>query len=206
MKKDIQHGICRSRRSAGFSLIELVVVIAIILVIVATATPAMIQVVSSARMRGGMSSMAVFAQSVRTDAVRQNQTQSLWTVLSGSEYFVYKATAQDTAPGLSGSAGQMPVGKQVIYMGTPVGAGAPSTLDSATVFGSSTVTVRNGTMSFNSRGLPCYWSSGTCSTGNAFVWYFVWQPPFGSSRWAALSISPAGRIKTWYWDGATWSN
>ena len=188
-------------------MIELMIVIAIILVITVAATPYMVNVVSSARMRGSMSSMATLTQRVRGDAVRMNATKSLWNTTVSSEYFLYSATAQDTPPGTTAADNMMPAGKQVVYVGTPTGSNVPSTLDTTTAFGSSTVPVVTGTsISFNSRGMPCLWSSGSCLTGNAFVWYFIFQPPLGSNRWACLSVSPAGRIKTWYWDGAAWTN
>jgi hypothetical protein len=86
----------------------------------------------------------------------------------------------------------------------------PAILDPAMAFGSSTIAVGNSAISFNSRGIPCLWDTSTGLCGNsgsqAFVWYYVFQPPFGSNRWAALSVSPAGRIKNWYWDGAAWKN
>ena len=170
----------------------------------------MTQVVSSARIRGTMSSMATYTQRARADAIRTNTTKSLWNVLSNGEYFVYSADGNDTAPALTAADGLMPAGKQVVYMGTPTGANAPSILDKTMAFGlpvSSTVPVNTGTsISFNSRRIPCMWVSGACTSDQAFVWYFVFQPPFGSSRWAALSVSPAGRIKNWYWDGAAWKN
>jgi hypothetical protein len=106
--------------------------------------------------------------------------------------------------------GLMPAGKQVVYVGNPTSSNVPAILDPAMAFGNSGVNVGNGTISFNSRGIPCLWdtSSGNCTNAGtqAFVWYYVFQPPFGSNRWAALSVSPAGRIKNWYWDGAAWKN
>lgn len=194
-------------QASGFSLIELMVVVAILLVISAAAAPYMVNVVSAARMRGSMSSMATYAQRVRGDAVRTNQTKSLWNISNSGEYFLYSATANNTAPGLSGADGVMPAGKQVVYIGNPTTSNVPALLDNTAAFGSSTITpVTSSPISFNTRGIPCSWSSGTCTSGSAFVWYFIFQPPFGSNRYACLSISPAGRIKTWYWDGAQWTN
>ncbi len=196
-------------RAGGFSLIEMMVVLAMAMVIAATAAPTMMNVVSSARMRGTMSNMSTYTQRARGDAIRSNSTKSVWNVQSNGEYFIYSANGVNTAPGLTGADGMMPAGKQVVYVGTPTGSNVPTILDPATAFGSSSITVNTGTaISFNSRGVPCVWSSGSCSTvgSQAFVWYFIFQPPFGSNRWACLSVSPAGRIKNWYWDGGAWKN
>ena len=199
----------KPNRTRGFSLIELMVVVAMLMVIAATAAPTMTNVVSSARIRGTMSSMATYTPRARADAIRSNTTKSIWNELSNGEYFIYSANSADTAPGMNTADGLMPAGKQVVYVGTPTGSNVPTVLDPTMAFGSSGVTVNTGTaISFNTRGMPCIWSSGSCSTvgSQAFVWYFIFQPPFGSNRWAELSVSPAGRIKNWYWDGAAWKN
>jgi prepilin-type N-terminal cleavage/methylation domain-containing protein len=194
----------------GFTLLEMLVVIAMAMVIAATAAPTMTQVVSNARIRGTMSGMATYTQRVRADAIRTNTTKSIWNILSSGEYMVYSADGNNTPPGLAGADGLMPAGKQVVYVGNPTSSNVPAILDTTMAFGSSTIAVANGAISFNSRGIPCLWDTSTGLCGNsgsqAFVWYYVFQPPFGSNRWAALSVSPAGRIKNWYWDGAAWKN
>jgi len=200
----------RLDQQRGFTLLEVLVVVAMALVIAATAAPTMTNVVSGARIRGTMSSMATYTQRARADAIRMNTTKSLWTVLSSGEYFVYSADGNNTAPGMTAADGLRPAGKQVVYVGNPTSSNVPAILDPAMAFGNSSIAVANGTISFNSRGIPCLWDTSTGLCGNsdsqAFVWYYVFQPPLGSNRWAALSVSPAGRIKNWYWDGAAWKN
>jgi hypothetical protein len=53
--------------------------------------------------------------------------------------------------------------------------------------------------------LPCTYSGGNC-TSAGFVYYFMDHRPMGRSGWAAVSISPAGRLKRWFWSGSTWVN
>lgn len=211
-RKDLMRRPRRGER--GFSLIELMIVISIIMVIAVAATPYMVNVISAARMRGQMQSLATFIQQSRGNAVRTNTSRAIYLSQVHSEYIVYEADVASTQPTLSNSttAFQMPMGKQVVYIGTPTGSNVPSTLDSATVFGSSSITPQtSGAIAWNTRGMPCVISGSTCTTApasgaDAFVWYFVFQPPLGSNRWGALSVSPAGRIKTWYWDGGSWTN
>src|SRR5262249_28023783 len=59
-------------------------------------------------------------------------------------------------------------------------------------------------VSFSPQGLPCSYSGGTCSN-NGFVYYFKDTRPAAKRPWAAVSISPAGRIKKWFWNGSAWS-
>jgi hypothetical protein len=55
-------------------------------------------------------------------------------------------------------------------------------------------------------GLPCQYSSGTCSGTQAFAYYFNYAGSSGGTRWTSICVSPAGRMTTWYWNGATWTN
>lgn len=193
----------------GFSLIELMIVVAISLSVAVAATPSMVNVVSAARMRGAMTNLTTFLQRTRGNSVRSNAFQSDYIGFANSEYFVYEQASSTTAPAMSTALEMLPMGKQVVYVGTLTGSGAPAPLDAGTAFSNSTLSVSSGAIAWNTRGLPCtYGSTGPssidCSKG--FIWYFTFQPPFGSSRWAALSVSPAGRIKSWYWDGSKWTN
>jgi hypothetical protein len=86
-------------------------------------------------------------------------------------------------------------------MTTPTGPGAPDLIDT-TALG---YTAQTGNISFNSRGLPCAYSSGVC-TNYGFLYYFKDTSRMGAKGWAALSISPAGKIKKWFWSGTAWSD
>jgi hypothetical protein len=88
-------------------------------------------------------------------------------------------------------------------MSTPTGPGAPSTILNSTLGVSSTPATTDP--SFNSRGLPCSYSGGAC-TNSAFIQYFKDNRIGGSGGWAAISISPAGRINRWFWNGSAWTN
>jgi hypothetical protein len=63
---------------------------------------------------------------------------------------------------------------------------------------------------FNSRGIPCQCpSSPTAYCGgitNGYAFYFTLTSQPGGTRWAAVGVSPAGRIKTFFWDGSSWSD
>jgi hypothetical protein len=90
----------------------------------------------------------------------------------------------------------------ITKMTTPTGLGAPSAISTG-VLG---FTPQTGDPSFNSRGLPCLYSSGTCPTNYGFISYFKDNRIAGSGGWAAISVSPAGRIKRWFWNGSEWTD
>jgi len=88
-------------------------------------------------------------------------------------------------------------------MTAPTGAGAPPTIDNSDLGLLSNPLTTDPT--FNSRGLPClYVNPGTCTTNNGFIQYFR-DDRIGSGAWAAISITPAGRFKRWFWNGSKWS-
>lgn len=187
--------------SKGFSMFELTFVVAVLLVIGMIAVPNMVTVISSARLRAGVTSMSGLLQNCRMSAVKLNKTLTTHFTTEGTATLVgYVKEAPDTAPRVSTDL-QAEWEAPVVMMGTPTGPGAPSVI-STTILG---FTPQSTEPSFNTRGLPCMYSSGTC-TNYGFLYYFKDTSRQGGQGWAALSISPAGRIKKWFWDGSAWAD
>jgi hypothetical protein len=51
----------------------------------------------------------------------------------------------------------------------------------------------------------CSYSSGHC-TNTGFIYYFYDNRPGSQQGWGAMSTSPAGRLKKWYWTGSVWAS
>jgi len=195
-------GIARwQRRQAGYSLVEIIAVCAIILCISAFAIPNFVVGIANIRLRSGMSSLSGLLQNSRMIAIKQNKTMSVhFAVLAGGPVaFIKEAAAGST---LANTDYQVELGAPVSINQNPSGAGAPTTLDSTTLG----FDPQTSDPSFNSRGLPCKYASGTCTAGFGFVYYFTDTRPLGKNGWAAVSVSPAGRVKTWMWNGSAWNN
>jgi len=62
--------------------------------------------------------------------------------------------------------------------------------------------------SFNSSGSPCVYSGVLCTNAGSagFIEYFKDNRIGGSGGWAAISVTPAGRIKRWFWSGSAWTD
>ena len=182
----------------GFSLLELLVVVSVLMVISIIAIPNMMTVISNARLQGGGTNLSGLLQNSRALAIGQNTTMTThFTVLgNGPVAFVKQA---DDAPVLAHLDPQVQLGAPLIKEDPPLGAGAPAALTS-TELGFTAVTTDP---SFNSRGLPCAYWMGVCTT-TGFVFYFRDNRSMGKSGWIAVSISPAGRIKRWMFSGTSW--
>lgn len=185
----------------GFTLIELTMAIGIMLVLGSISIANIAAVMSNARLHAGVASMSGLFQNSRMLAVKQNQTLTThFTTEDGVSLEGYVKEAQDTGP-RSARDPQVKWEAPVRMMTTPDGSGAPDVL-SAEVLG---YTPQTGEPTFNPRGLPCAYSSGICQN-IGFLYYFKDTSRTGDKGWAALSISPAGRVKKWFWSGAAWTH
>ena len=197
---------CDKRDDTGFSLLELMIVVAIALTITAIGLPRMSTIIANAKLRASMSSVSGLFQNCRMVAVQQNRTMTahLSPPATPPRLVYYLKKAIDTTGTLQTSDPQVVLEVPIFAFDSPTGAGAPSDV-SAGVLGFKPQTTEP---SFNSRGLPCAYDTPTGACPNVgFVKYFKDTRISGSSSgWAAISISPAGRIKRWFWTGSVWTD
>jgi prepilin-type N-terminal cleavage/methylation domain-containing protein len=191
----------RSGKQTGFSLVEAMVVVAILLCISAYAVPNFMMAIANLRLRGGMSSLSSLLQNCRMMSIKANQTYSVHFTTMSAGPVAYVKVAGDTA-GILSTDVQAQLGAPVTMDQNPTGTGAPTQLDMSIL----NFTPLTSDPSFNARGIPCIYSSGTCTAPKGYVFYFRGKRPFGSDGWAAVSISPAGHVKSWYWNGSSWGN
>lgn len=195
----------RKSSARGFTLVELVMVVAILLVVAAMATPYMVNVVASVRLRAGMTSLAGIMQDCRSLAIKNNKIMTTHFTALANGPVAYVKDATISSPTLASTDPQVQLGAPVTQVsGSSLSSvtGAPTALDSTTLG----FTPQTGDPSFNTRGLPCPYSSGTCTSGTGFAYYFTDTRPLGKNGWAAVTISPAGRVKVWMWTGSAWGS
>ena len=204
------------KRQSGFSLIELLIVIAIIMVIAAMATPNVMNAINNIRLRAGASELAGLLQQCRQRAVKDNRYYTVKpTNLTGSGLAAYvdlnfNNSFDNVAPS--------PEPLIQFPANISVNSGAPNTANLKNNC-CSTFTPQNQNIlpSFNSRGLPCVSPGGNPPPANSVCnirdasnnpvgfLYTMNQPrPFGAVGWAAVSVTPAGRIRVWTYSGTTW--
>lgn len=191
----------RSGKQNGFSMVELVVVLAILMCISAYAVPNFLVAVANFRLRSGMSSLSSILQNCRMMAIKQNKNFSVHFTVMANGPVAYIKASSDTGT-ISNTDPTAQLGAPVTMNQNPTGTGAPTQMD-ASFLGFDPLTTDP---TFNPRGIPCTYSSGTCTAPKGFVFYFRGTRPLGSDGWAAVTISPAGHVKTWMWDGGRWTN
>jgi prepilin-type N-terminal cleavage/methylation domain-containing protein len=192
---------------SGFSLIEVTAVVGVILVIGAMATPYMVTATASLRLRGGMNSLAGMFQECRAVAIKDNalRTTKFTTMAGGPVVYVKDATLTGTSAAITALDPQAGLGAPVSRITSlSTYTGAPTELTSTTL--GYTPAAGDPELTFNPRGLPCVYASGTCTSPAGFAFYFTDKRPLGKNGWAAVTVSPAGRVKVWVWTGSAWSS
>jgi prepilin-type N-terminal cleavage/methylation domain-containing protein len=189
------------QRMHGFSLIELLIVMAVMLILAAFTTPITLNTMDAYKLRGSMSSVSGLAQRCRVLALQKNTTSRLYFTTNSGAVTLYCKLNSDTS-GLQSNDPQIMLDTKFSIGATPA-----STLNATTMWGSSGSTFSsNSDPYFNSRGLPCSAPSAgaACSTITGYVYYFKYSSR--TTRWAAMSISPAARMQNWYLNVSSWGN
>lgn len=199
----LDSGAVMKRSGAGFSLVELAVVVVIVLIVSAIAVPAIRRTMSTYQLDASGHNVATMLQQARSTAAKNNTPyyaqynsvagpseviavpaiQFNTATLSPSSYNANSDPTTVVAANISFPAAAPPNHAQLeIAMGMPAGAAQVG-----------------GVIGFNSRGLPCSMAS---VAPNAWVCRgpvgFEWFMQHGmTGDWEAVTVSPAGRIKAW---------
>jgi prepilin-type N-terminal cleavage/methylation domain-containing protein len=189
------------KKDQGFSLIEVLIALAVIIILTGIALPSVLNAVSDIGLRYSATNLSGLLQSARIQAVRRN-----------TFFTVDEATLPSGDPGYYidiPKAGVYTLGDPVLPLSTQVtvhagiGSGAPN---EGAFIASLNFTINPGgsNPSFNARGLPCVAAGNACpqNPGQGFV-MFLSKPAFmGNVNWSSIVINPSGRVQIWTCDGA----
>jgi prepilin-type N-terminal cleavage/methylation domain-containing protein len=202
----------QSGKQSGFSLIELLVVVAIIMAITAISIPSIQKTVQGLRLRATVTNVNGLVQQLRMQAVRSNRATTLRIVgpVGVNGTILYIDTNGNSAFDVGEASIQLPL-DTVINNGTGGPASLPPVLP-AIVFppwnrSASNPADNSIVISFNERGLPCT-NLPSCQTPLAYFIYFQQTRALGTPGWAALTVTQAGRVKAYTYDGGaagTWN-
>jgi prepilin-type N-terminal cleavage/methylation domain-containing protein len=184
------------KKTSGFSLLELVIVLAMVLILAAIAVPRLMSTVSDISLRYAASDLSGLIQSTRIQAVRKN---TFYTIQQGnlpSGMFAYYLDLPKTGVYANGDP-TLPFGTSLtIHPG--IGSGAPN--EGAFTAGLNfTVNPGAAPISFNARGLPCIAAPNSCpqTPGQGFVVFMSKATVLGGVPWAAVVINPSGHVQLW---------
>lgn len=194
------------RSHGGFSLLELMVVVAIVFIVAALAVPTLMTQVYAIRIQYSARDVSGVLQRARMEAVRKNSFYSL-NYVAGTPNEVQVLDKNSVAvtsipPAVLGNSVTGSFG-----LGGP--APAQSTLMGTLNFTAAAPGV-NTLPSFNARGLPCIATTGatTCTQtlGQGFIFFLGGTSgSSGAAGWAAVAVTPSGRCEVFTWDGTNWN-
>jgi prepilin-type N-terminal cleavage/methylation domain-containing protein len=194
------------RRCRGFSLLELLIVVGIVLVMAALAVPTLMTQVYAIRIQYSARDVSSLLQRARMEAVRKNSFYSMQFVAgnpSEAQVLDKNSVVVTTIP-------PAVLGNSVVgYYGLGNGAPAQATLMTALNFTAAAAGV-NTLPSFDARGLPCVATTGsqTCvqTLGQGFVFFLSGtSASSGAAGWSAVAVTPSGRCEIFNWDGTNWN-
>jgi prepilin-type N-terminal cleavage/methylation domain-containing protein len=202
----------KSKGQAGFSMIELMAVVVIILIIAGFAVPNIMSALHMARLRGSAADFSSLLQTARLRSVQDDRFYSTY-ILAGTSQQAYVDLKANGGTGVDAGDPLVAISSEV----TPNAAGsAPDTTNLKGQFlptGSGLV-VKDGSTTgtpviFSPRGLPCTTQSATggtvCDSAGGATAFWIFFQDTSTQAWEAITISPAGRIQKWQHGGSGWS-
>ena len=197
----------RSKREDGFSTLELVIVVAMVLIVTAMAAPSVFNMIYNIRLRSAAQTVSGMMQTARMQAVRDNKYRYACTGLAEGVTKTWVASSSAcSVPASIDAQAQLGTGLKLATAGYPGG------INTAAGFGPLSTSYKPA---FNERGLPCTVSGGRCLPTVSsvsgplvatFVIYLTDARPVGANGWAAVTVSPAGRTQVWIWNGSVWNH
>ncbi len=192
----------------GFTLMEMLVVVAITLVVAGLSIPSLSRTIDNARLKASAQKLAGFYQQARVRATQDNTYYELVSRPSRSRPVQLcldlnsngRCDADEPAPDFPkqvklSNAGVPPL---------PDMAFSPLQTESSTMYNPKNHMVPG--LAWNARGLPCQRTSPTSSCSNSvpgavgWVQYIKFQRSVDDVAYAAVTVSPTGRITTWIYD------
>jgi Tfp pilus assembly protein FimT len=177
-------------RELGFNFLELAIVVAIVLVLLAISGPRVLSAVYMAQVRGAANDLAGLIQQGRIMAERQNITLPVY---AGA----VETNATGAFIGVNGSTWAS--GDPDIPYANGVSNGSAASAPAALSPGF-TAEAAGTVLYFSPRGLPVKSSGLAYVASNGVIFYLT----DAHNDWCAVSVSGAGRSKVWMWSGSAW--
>lgn len=196
----------RLASQAGFTLTELLVVVAIIGIVVGLSIPNFTRSIDNARLKAASQQLAAVYQDARLRATQNNTPYEI--LLSAPGVTPSRTCIDLNGNGICGAGDPASIFSSQVTLnnaGVPAGLGA--------VLGFAALDTENSTNApvagivWNNLGVPCQRSSAASPClAVGWVQYLQLQRSAGDVLYAAVTISPSGRVKTWTYSPAANGN
>jgi type II secretory pathway pseudopilin PulG len=203
------------RKTSGFSMLELIIVIAIIMIVAGITVEVVQKAAQSMRLQESAITYSGLLQQARIRAIQNDKYYTVLTSTGGT-------TAPTAFIDLAGTGVYAPGDPMMVFPSgvSPMAfSSGPSLANLEAQFlppdPASLLTLNTTALgpSFGPRGLPCTPSSagptGTCpylTPAGIPTSYLTFLENGESGKWEAVTITPAGRIRQWAYDSGTWSS
>jgi prepilin-type N-terminal cleavage/methylation domain-containing protein len=196
----------KNRLQVGFSLLELMIVLAIIMVVSAIAVPQMQLAIAQMRLRATATNVNGLIQQLRMQAVRNNRSFTMRTTIVNGQPTLFVDSILPTTPNVAPN-GVYDAGEPSVPLPTDIvvfdGVGGPPTAPTLQVVIPPYVNfATNQLLSFNERGLPCD-NPPLCNNIAPYVLYMRQTRPLSAPGYAAIVITQAGRVKAFTYQPGT---
>lgn len=203
----------RGRHVRGMSMVELVIVVAVTMVLAAILLPNIINTTYNIRLRSAANDVSGLLQQAHFRAIRDNTYYPVCSTTIGSNnrttlFFIDMSATRNCSASWSNTYPTVQLGGNV----TRRTSGYPAI--SSMSLGFTPLVASTSPPYFSSRGTPCSVNNNLClnvytpPSGTtviaAYGIFLTDSRPGGGSGWSAVTVSPAGRVRTWMWDGSKW--
>jgi len=179
----------RSPRN-GFSLVELVLSLAVLLIITTLAVPVVVRSLQSYQLNATASQLAGMLKYAKFDAIRQNTKVSCQIQQSGTMWLVWVDSNGNSQP--DGGEPQMFIGGSF----TLVSGGVPSTTPITTTLGPGFSSYAWVVLSGSNNSIT-YDQRGVIDGGSAVYALYLGNPNDPSSGYRAIITMPSGAVQVW---------
>lgn len=201
----------RTRR--GFSLLELMIVVAITMTVMAITIPKFMSAYYTLRLKAACADLSGLMQKGRIQAARENAVFQIVYCTTCSPQTAFVDMNNDQAwnnpkPTVNGVTQSEPgiffAPTITMSTGAPSGSGAPPAY--VLVGDTSTTNYDNATiLGWSARGLPCAYVAPTCATPPAgYFVYYVKDTRSTGTGWGGVVVTRSGRSKVIIWNGTSW--
>lgn len=186
------------KKTQGFTLLEVMIVLAVTLILGALAVPKIMATFNDMRLRYVATNLSGLLQSARIQAVRRN---TFYSILPGVQaggpiYYIDKPNAGGYVAGDL----MVPIDPAVTVTQGPITAAPNSAAFLASL--NFAVDPAADPPSFSARGLPCIGAAAACPQvpGQGFVMFMSRARGSGNTPWLAVVVNPSGHIQIWSCD------